>query len=93
VLLTEYPNAQHAFDNPLGSAAPAVARNSQTVRKCRIREESAGLLVNATSGEPFTYKDACVERDPHTGYDPVATEAARHAVDEFLEGLLAPKPR
>jgi hypothetical protein len=49
--------------------------------------------VNAVTGEPFTYRDACVERDPHTGYDPVATEAARRAVDEFLEGLLAPKPR
>jgi dienelactone hydrolase len=89
VQLTEYPNAQDDFDNPLGSLTPAVSRNSQTVRKCRIREESAGLLVNAASGEPFTYRDPCVEKDPHTGYDPVATEAARRAVAEILEKAFA----
>jgi dienelactone hydrolase len=89
VQLTEYPNAPHAFDNPLGSLTPAVSRNAQTVRKCRIREESAGVLVNAASGEPFTYRDPCVERDPHTGYDPVATEAARRAVAEILEKVFA----
>jgi dienelactone hydrolase len=89
VQLTEYPNAQHAFDNPLGSLTPAVSRNSQTVRKCRIHEESAGLLVNTATGAPFTYKDSCVERDPHTGYDPVATEAARRAVAEVLERVFA----
>jgi dienelactone hydrolase len=89
VQLTEYPNAQHGFDSPLGSLTPAVSRNSQTVRRCRIREESAGILVNAASGEPFTYRDACVEKDPHTGYDPVAAEAARRAVAEVLEKLFA----
>jgi dienelactone hydrolase len=91
VQLTEYPNAQHGFDNPLGSLTPVVSRNSQTVRRCRIREESAGVLVNATTGEPFTYRDPCVERDPHTGSDPVAAEAARRAVAEMLERLFAAK--
>src|SRR4051812_14295569 len=38
VVLTEYPNAQHGFDNPLGTATPAVAKGAQTVRNCRIRE-------------------------------------------------------
>jgi dienelactone hydrolase len=85
VQLTEYPNAPHSFDSPLGSLTPAVSRNSQTVRRCHIREESAGILVNAVTGEPFTYKDPCVERDPHTGYDPVAAEAAHRAVAETLE--------
>ncbi|MGZ5103495.1 MAG: dienelactone hydrolase family protein [Usitatibacter sp.] len=83
--LTEYPNAQHSFDSPLGPVTPGVSRGSQTVRKCRIREESAGLLVNAATGEPFTYRDPCVERDPHTGYDPVAAAAAHRAVGEVLE--------
>jgi dienelactone hydrolase len=83
--LTEYPNAQHSFDNPIGPLTPVASRNSQTVRNCRIREESVGILVNAGTGERFTYKDACVERDPHTGHDPAATEAARKAVAEFLK--------
>jgi dienelactone hydrolase len=84
VVLTEYPNGQHSFDNPIGSLTPAVSRNSQTVRNCRIREEGPGNLVNAATRERFTYKDACVERDPHTGHDPEATEAARKAVADFL---------
>lgn len=86
-----FASAQHAFDDPLGSPAPAVARNSQAVRKCRIHGESAGPLVNTATGSPFTYKDSCVERDPHTGYDPVATEAARRAVAELLERVFAAK--
>lgn len=84
VTLTEYPNAQHAFDNPLGSPTPAVATNSQTVRACTIREEAPGLLINAATRAPFTYKDDCIERDPHIGHDPVATEAAKQAVKAFF---------
>lgn len=87
VQLTEYPNAPHAFDNPLGSATPTASRNAQTVRNCRIREEAPGDLVNAATKQRFRYSDACVERDPHTGRDPEATEAARKAVAEFLRSL------
>ncbi|MGZ5111244.1 MAG: dienelactone hydrolase family protein [Usitatibacter sp.] len=83
--LTEYPNAPHSFDNPIGALTPAVSRNSQTVRNCRIREEGAGNLVNTATKERFTYKDACVERDPHVGHDPQATEAARKAVSDYLK--------
>src|SRR5436190_9732346 len=41
VTLTEYPNAAHAFDNPLASTTPIVAKDAQTVRNCRIREDEA----------------------------------------------------
>jgi dienelactone hydrolase len=85
VQLTEYPNAQHAFDNPLGAATPTPSRNAQTVRHCRIREEAPGELVNEATRQRFQYTDACVERDPHTGHDPDATEAARKAVADFLK--------
>jgi len=84
VTLTEYPNAQHAFDNPLGSSTPVVVKDAQTVRNCAIREEPKGVLINAATNQPFTYKDACVERNPHVGYDPVATAAAKTAVKEVL---------
>jgi dienelactone hydrolase len=90
VILTEYPNAQHAFDNPLGTPAPTVSRNAQTVRRCAIREEAQGVLINTATGQPFTYKDACVEQNPHVGYDPAATETAKQAVKEFLFGLFKP---
>jgi dienelactone hydrolase len=87
VRLTEYANASHAFDNPLGSVKPTVSRNAQTVRNCRVREEAPGELVNQATHRRFQYTDACVERDPHVGHDPEATEAARKAVREFLTEL------
>ena len=84
VQLTEYPNAQHGFDNPLGTPAPFTAKGAQTVRNCRIAEEPKGILINAVSKQPFTYKDACVETDPHVNYDAEATRAAHIAVKDFL---------
>jgi hypothetical protein len=41
------------------------------------------LLLNVATKEPFTYKDACVERGPHLGHDPAATQAAQVAVKAF----------
>jgi len=84
VQLTEYPNAQHGFDNPLGTLAPFTAKGAQTVRNCRIAEEPKGTLINAVSKQPFTYKDTCVETDPHVNYDAEATRAAHIAVKDFL---------
>lgn len=84
VVLTEYPNAQHGFDNPLGTPAPFTAKGAQTVRNCQIAEEPKGILINAVSKQPFTYKDPCVENDPHVNYDAEATTAAHIAVKDFL---------
>jgi dienelactone hydrolase len=85
VQLTEYPNASHGFDNPLGSLKPRIAENAQTVRHCVISEDSPGRLVNKATGSTFSYKDSCVERDPHVGYDPAATQAASQAVESLLK--------
>jgi dienelactone hydrolase len=84
VELTEYPNASHAFDSPLGAQPAVVSPKSQTVRNCRIQEAADGLLINVATKEPFTYKDACVEHGPHLGHDPAATEAAQASVKSFL---------
>lgn len=88
IQLTEYPNAQHGFDSPLSPLVATVSKGSQTVRKCTIREEAPGRLVNAATGTVFTYKDACVERDPHVGHDPVATQAAIRDVRAMLKAVL-----
>src|SRR4051812_39802266 len=90
VQLTEYPNAQHGFDNPLGTPAPFTVKGAQTVRNCRIAEEPRGILINAVSKEPFTYKDACVENDPHVNYDAEASAAAHIAVKNFLRTVFKP---
>jgi dienelactone hydrolase len=85
VQVTEYPTASHAFDNPLGRVPPAVIVGGQSVRHCTIREEPVGLLINASTGELFTYKDPCVEIGPHVGYDAAATDAAKASVKEILK--------
>jgi dienelactone hydrolase len=87
VQLTEYPNASHAFDVPLLPLTPTAIKDAQTVRRCRIREASPGQLINAETGQLFTYKDSCVERDPHVGYDPTATQAARQSVKDLLKAV------
>jgi dienelactone hydrolase len=84
VEVTEYPNAPHAFDVMLLPASLVIA-GGQTVRHCVIREEVAGLLIDASTKEPFTYKDPCVELNPHVGFDPTATEAAKASVKQFLK--------
>jgi dienelactone hydrolase len=87
VALVEYPNAPHGFDNPLGAVPARAAANAQTVRNCTIRENPVGVFVNTATSAPFTYKDACVELNPHVGADPEATRAAHRAVKELLRSL------
>jgi dienelactone hydrolase len=90
VELTEYPHAEHGFDNPLASNPARPAATDQSVRDCRIREGDGGLLVNEATKEPFTYKDACVRVGPLVGHDPEATKAATIAVTAFLTNVLKP---
>ena len=88
VTLTEYPDSQHGFDaGLLGVSSNVVAAGAQTVRNCRIKEGDGGVLINAETNEPFSYKDACVEIGPHVGGNPVTAEEARKAVSEFLQAL------
>ena len=89
VVLTEYPDASHAFDNPLGPRPATVSPKFQSVRNCNIRENGEGLLINAATNQLFTYKDACIAYGPHLGYDPVAAQAATESVKSFLKTLFA----
>jgi len=84
VQLTEYPDAHHGYDNPLGNKTPTVAKGSQSVRACKLKEEPLGTIINAETGQPFTYKDPCVQIDPHTGYNETAANATRKAVKDFV---------
>jgi dienelactone hydrolase len=85
VELTEYPNASHAFDNPLGAQPAAVLPSFESARNCKIREESNGRVINVATKQEFTYQDDCVEHGPHLGYDPDATRAAKTAVKTLLK--------
>jgi dienelactone hydrolase len=85
VQLTEYPNASHAFDNPLGAQPAAVQPKFQSVRNCKIQEEPGGLLINTDTKQPFAYTDACVVHGVHIGHDPVATREAKQAVEAIFK--------
>jgi dienelactone hydrolase len=87
VVLSEFPGAHHAYDNPLGSRTPVVAANAQSVRACKLEEKPLGTIINAETGQPFTYKDPCVELNPHTGYDEAAAQATGVAVKQLLRAV------
>jgi dienelactone hydrolase len=82
--LAEYPDAHHGYDNPLGNKTPTVAKSAQSVRACKLKEEPLGTIINAETGQPFSYKDLCVQTDPHIGYNEPAANATRKAVKEFV---------
>jgi dienelactone hydrolase len=92
VQLTEYPDAHHGYDNPLGNKTPTVAKGAQSVRACKLKEEPLGTIINAETGQPFTYKDPCVQTDPHTGYNEPAANATRTAVKEFVRTVFKLEP-
>ena len=87
VALTEYPDAFHAFDNPLAAWPAVVSPAFQSLRNCKIRENGDGVLINTETNQPFTYRDACVAYGAHLGYQPLAARAAREAVTVFMRSL------
>ncbi|HYS19800.1 MAG TPA: dienelactone hydrolase family protein [Gemmatimonadales bacterium] len=84
VQLTEYPDTHHVFDNALFSTTPVLWPRAQTTRRCVLKEEPMGRIINAETGAPFTYADPCVERGVHIAYNPAAHAATLRAVKEFL---------
>jgi len=88
VALTEYPDSPHGFDSGLlGVSTTAVSANAQTARNCHLKEGEGGMLMNADTQTPFSYKDACIELNPHVGGNPATAMEARKAVSDFLQAL------
>ena len=84
VALVEYPDAPHSYDNPLGPRTPRMSKGSESTRACTLKEEPLGVIVNTATGQPFTYKDDCIRRDPHVGYHEASANATRTAVKAFV---------
>jgi dienelactone hydrolase len=87
VKLTEYPDAHHSYDNPLGAKTPVVAKDAQSTRECVLKEEPRGVIINARTGQPFTYADPCIKFDPHTAHNEAATNATRNEVRALLRAV------
>ena len=85
VVLAEYPGAHHVFDGR-SFKTPVIAAKSQTTRACVLQETLGGVIVNAKSGQRFTYADPCVELGPTIAYDEHAHAAAVKSVREFIRG-------
>ncbi len=84
-VMTEYPGARHAFDN-VNTPAYFSDPDAQSSRNC-MRREVDFRLINAATGKPFSYADACVEYGPAAQYNDAAATAAHEAVKLFLERL------
>jgi len=88
IVLTEYPDSAHGFDSGLlGVNTVTVSANAQTARNCHLKEGDGGVLMNADTQAPFSYKDACIELNPHVGGNPTTAAESRKAVVEFLQAL------
>ncbi|MGF6468694.1 dienelactone hydrolase [Paraburkholderia youngii] len=90
----EYSGAQHMFDWK-AAAKPIVLAKAQTIRSCQLSEAQNGQIMDAATGQPFTYSDPCVEYGPTLAYDEKAAINARKTVREFVTGTLklgAPAP-
>lgn len=86
VEMVEYPGAHHAFDSA-SFRAPLTLPDAPTTRNCRLEEDEAGRIIDADTGEAFTYDDACVEFGPTVAYDAGAHQASVAAVKEFLSAI------
>jgi dienelactone hydrolase len=89
-VMTEYPGVLHQFDGR--EARRWTDPTAPTTRNCR-RVERDGVLVNADTGKPFSFSDACVEYGPSGGYDAAAVAGAQAAVAALLADIFDLPPR
>jgi dienelactone hydrolase len=92
VMLTEYPDAHHGFDNP-GNPTPVRAERSQSTALCVLQEDASGRVVNSKTGKPFSYRDSCVRLGPTVGYNAEQHAVALKSVKEFLAATFRLKLR
>jgi dienelactone hydrolase len=83
VKLIEYPDAYHVFDAP-AFRTPIILKGATTTRRCQLMEGADHQIINPETQKPFTYNDACVERDPTIAYNEAASSQARMFVRDFL---------
>ncbi|MEM5450704.1 dienelactone hydrolase family protein [Paraburkholderia guartelaensis] len=89
VQLIEYAGASHFFD-ARALRQPQQLSQAQTTRNCRTVEVENGLLVDATTKQPFSYSDACIERGTTIAYDENAAASSKEAVGGIVRAVLKP---
>lgn len=91
VKLVEYPDASHFFDAP-AFRTPVILKGASTTRNCHLAEADDHQIINRETQKPFTYGDACVEKDPTIAYNESANSEARTYVRAFLTEVFQLKP-
>ena len=89
VQLAEYAGAGHVFDGR-AYKTPVKLEKAQTRRHCELQERADGVIVNAKTQQPFTWRNPCVEYGPTLAYNEKASSEARKAVREFVMTVLKP---
>ena len=69
--LSEYPEAQHAFDNPAYSPSRFLP-DAVSTSNCSFKELVEGEIENAETGATFGWSDPCIKRGATVGYHPAA---------------------
>ena len=87
VELTEFPNANHVFDNPFYMPHVDVV-NPLVSGFCEREERTPGEIINVETGKPFTWTDPCVRYEAKVGYDAAATAQATESLKRFLATTL-----
>ena len=83
VKLIEYPDTYHVFDAP-AFRTPVILKGATTTRHCRLAEGDDHQIMDLETQKPFTFSDACVERDPTLAFNEAANSQARMFVRDFL---------
>ena len=72
----------------LGVPAAIAASLVQPKRMAICFVGDGGVLMNDDTRAPFTYKDTCIELNPHVGGNPATAREAQQAVSALLQALL-----
>jgi dienelactone hydrolase len=86
VVLHEYPDAYHTFDNPRHGSMNRQP-NAMNPARCFYEERAGFVMVNVDTGKEMSFRDPCWTRGVTTGYSPAAHAASTAAVKDFLTKL------
>jgi dienelactone hydrolase len=89
VSLTGYPGAHHAFDRTV--LKEPVKLPVSNLGRCQFEEGADGVMLNASTRQPFTTSDPCVQRGATIAYDAKAHAESVKAVTEFLKATFGTK--
>jgi dienelactone hydrolase len=89
IQITEYRDAHHGFDARI-IQQPIAMPQAQSTRNCQTIEAEEGMLVNATTRQPFSYASSCVERGATLAYNQRAATEAEKAVRQLVTEVLKP---